>query len=343
MKRTLGQLAEHAGGRVCGDPDIVIHSVSTLEKAREGDISFLAHRRYTQQFRNTKASAVIVSKELESKAALLVVDDPYYAFAQILILYHGHRPHKKTGISSKAAISRTAVLGKDTHIGDFVTVSDHARIGDRCVVYPGVFIGAEAEVGDDCVLYPNVVVYERCRIGNRVNIQANSTVGEDGFGYATHDGKHHKMPHIGRVIIEDDVEIGSGCAIERGKLGDTVIGRGSKIGDLVVIGHATKLGPHCLLVPQVGIAGSTTLGHHCVAGGQVGITDHLKIGNGVIMAAQSGVGKDFADGSVVFGSPAFEATRAKRAYTIIKYLPEMRQGLRKLEERVSNLEKAKKS
>jgi UDP-3-O-[3-hydroxymyristoyl] glucosamine N-acyltransferase len=340
--RTVGELAKHVGGKVCGDPNLLIKSASTLELAGENEISFLANRKYENLLQTTKAGAVVVGKETKTAVTLLVADDPYYAFAQIVILLHGHRKHKKTGVSSKASIAKTAVLGADCQIHDFVTVSDNVKIGKRCVLYPGVFIGAETEIGDDCILYPNVVIYDKCKVGNRVIIQANATAGEDGYGFATHKGEHHKIPHIGRTIIEDDVEIGSGCGIERGTLDDTIIGKGSKIGDLVAIGHGTKVGPYCLLVAQVGIAGSTTLGHHCVAGGQVGIAGHINIGNGVMIGAQAGVINDIDDAKVVVGSPAIDAGKAKRAYSLLEHLPEMRQSIRKIEKHLANLEKPQK-
>ena len=341
--RTLGELANHVGGKVCGNSSIIIKSAATLEQAGQGDISFLTNPKYVNQLQTTNASAVIVGKEAvsssNSSTAMLIAEDPYYAFRQIVVLLHGHRRHKKTGISNKASIAETAIIGKDCHIHDFVTISENAKIGDGSVLYPGVFVGPETKIGDDCILYPNAVIYDNCKIGNRVIIQANATVGEDGFGFATHKAEHHKIPHIGSVIIEDDVEIGSGCGIERGTLDDTVIGKGSKIGDLVAIGHGTKLGPHCLLVAQVGISGSTTLGHHCVAGGQVGIAGHINIGNGVMIGAQSGISNNIADGKVVLGSPAIDANIAKRAYSIIKDLPDMRKSIRKIEKHLADTDK----
>ncbi len=333
--KTLGELAAYVGGSVRGDAAVPIRSVSTLENARQGEITFLANRKYKKLCLTTKASAIIAGEELESSAALLVTEDPYYAFAQIMDLFYGNRNLSQSTISLKSAIAQTAQIGENTCIEDFVSVGENARIGRGCRICPGVFIGKDAEIGDDCVLFPHVVVYEGCRIGNRVRIHANSTVGQDGFGYATHRGLHHKIIHIGRVIIEDDAELGAGCAIERGALDDTVIGKGCKIGDHVVIGHGTRIGPHCLLVPQVGIAGSVVMGHHCVAGGQVGIAGHLKIGNGVMIGAQSGVGDDIPDGSKIFGSPAFDALRAKRAYSLIKSLPDIWKSLRNIEKKLA--------
>jgi len=343
--RTLGELAEYVGGRVIGDASVKIKSASTLGWAGEGDISFLANRKYERQLQMTKASAVIVGKETaNTPAPLLIADDPYYAFMQVMVLLHGHRKHKKVGISPRTVISDSAKVGADCHIHDFVTIADDARVGNGCVIYPGVCIGWDVQLGNDCIIYPNVVIYNGCRIGNRVIINANSTIGEDGFGYATHKGVHHKIPQIGIVVIEDDVEIGTCCGVERGTLGDTVIGQGSKLGDLVAIGHGTKIGAHCLLVVQVGVAGSTTLGHHCVVGGQVGIVGHINIGNNVMIAAQSGVINNIPDGTALLGSPAIEANQGKRAYSMIQYLPEMRQNIRKVEKRVSVfLEKPEKS
>jgi len=333
--KSLGELAEYVGGRVCGNADVLIRSASTLGRAEAGDISFLTNRKYDKQLRTTKASAVIVGKETPSASVpLLIAEDPYYAFMQIMVLLHGHRKHKKVGISSRSSISDSAKVGAECHIYDFATIADDARIGDGCIVYPGVYVGQGVQLGNDSIIYPNVTIYDGCKIGNRVIINANSTIGEDGFGYATHKGLHHKIPQIGTVIIEDDVEIGACCGIERGTLGDTVIGQGSKLGDLIAIGHGTKIGAHCLLVAQVGVAGSTTLGHHCIIGGQVGIVGHINIGNNVTIAAKAGVINNIPDGKVVLGAPAIEANQGRRAYGMIQYLPEMRQSIRDLENRI---------
>lgn len=336
MQKTLGELAEYVGGRVIGDPNVVIKSASTLGRADEGDISFLANQRYEKQLHTTKASAVIVGKETAgTSASLLIAEDPYYAFMQIMVLLHGHRKHKKVGISPQARISDSAKIGADCHIHDFVTIADEAKVADGCIIYPGVYIGQGAQLGNDCIIYPNVVIYDGSKIGKRVIINANSTVGEDGFGYATHEGEHHKIPQVGIVVIEDDVEIGACCGIERGTLNDTVIGQGTKMGDLVAIGHGAKIGPHCLFVAQVGVAGSAALGHHCVVGGQVGIVGHISIGNNVMIGAQAGVINDIDDGKVVLGAPAIDAHQGKRAYSMIQYLPEMRQAIRKIEKRLA--------
>ena len=337
--RTLGKLADYVGGRVRGDPEVIIRSASTLGRAEQGDISFLANRKYEKQLRTTRASAVIVGREtVNTSVPLLIAEDPYYAFMQIMVLLHGHRKHKKAGISPQASISDSAKIGADCHIHEFATIADMARIGNGCIIYPGAYIGQDAHVGNDCIIYPNVSIYDGSRIGNRVIINANSTIGEDGFGYASHKGVHHKMPQIGIAIIEDDVEIGTCCGIERGTLADTVIGQGSKLGDLVTIGHGAKIGPHCLLVAQVGIAGSTTIGHHCIIGGQVGIVGHINIGNNVTIAAQAGVINNIPDGKIVLGTPAIEANLGKRAYSMIQYLPNMRANIRKIESQIEQID-----
>ena len=338
QERTLGELAEYVGGRVCGDPKVIIKSASTLGRADEGDISFLTNRKYEKQLRTTKASAVIVGKETPAASVpLLIADDPYYAFMQIMVLLHGHHKHKKVGISPRASISDTAKIGVDCHIHDFVTIADETRIKDGCIIYPGAYIGRDVHIGNDSIIYPNVTVYDGCKIGNRVIINANSTIGEDGFSYATYKGIHHKIPQTGIVILEDDVEIGACCGIERGTLNDTVIGQGSKLGDMVTVGHGTRVGSHCLLVAQVGIAGSTNIGHCCTIGGQVGIVGHINIGNNVTIAAQAGVINNIPDNKVILGAPAIEANLGRRAYSMIQYLPDMRQNIRDIQNQLKQI------
>ena len=338
QEKTLAELAEYVGGRVFGDPNVAIRSASTLGRAEKGDISFLTNRKYSKQLKTTRASAVIVGKETPNASVpLLIAEDPYYAFMQVMVLLHGHRKHKKVGISTHSSIADTAKIGADCHIHDFATIADEARIGDGCIIYPGVYVGQGVHIGNDTIIYPNVTIYDGCKIGNRVIINANSTIGEDGFGYASHKGMHHKIPQIGTVIIEDDAEIGALCGIERGTLGDTVIGQGSKLGDLIAVGHGSKIGAHSLLVAQVGIAGSTSLGHHCIIGGQGGIVGHINIGNNVTIAAKSGVINNDPDGKVVLGAPAIEAGQGRRAYGMIQHLPEMRQNIRSLQNRMDEL------
>ncbi|MBN1509157.1 MAG: UDP-3-O-(3-hydroxymyristoyl)glucosamine N-acyltransferase [Sedimentisphaerales bacterium] len=337
QERTLGEIARHVGGQVRGDPSIAIRAAATLGSAGDGDISFLMNPKYERQLQTTKASAVIVGQATEAPVALLVAEDPYYAFTQVMVLLHGHRKHKETGISPQAFIADTAALGEGCHVHNFATIADDVQIGRRCIIYPCAYIGEGATLGDDCIVYPSVTIYERCRIGHRVIINAGSAIGVDGFGYATHKGLHYKIPQVGGIVIEDDVEIGSCCGVERGTLDDTIIGQGSKLGDLVTIGHGTKVGPHCLLVAQVGIAGSATLGHHCVVAGQAGIVGHITVGNNVTIGARAGVINSVPDGQTVLGAPAFEADEARRVYAMLPYLPRMRQEIRDLGTRLRKI------
>ena len=335
--KTLEELAKSVGGKVSGDGKLKISSAATMDQASQGDITFLANKKYENQLMTTKASAVIVDKEVKSNASLIICDDPYFAFMEIVVLLHGHRKHKKTGISEKASVAETALIGDGCDIHDFATVCDGAKIGQGCVIYPGAFVGKDTIIGDGCILYPNAVVFDNCILGNRVIIQANATVGEDGFGFATHKGQHHKIPQIGRAIIEDDVEIGAGCGIERGTLDDTIIGKGTKIGDLVAIGHGAKIGAGCLIVPLVGIAGSVTVGNYCIFGGQSGTVGHIKIGNMVRVGARAGVINDVADGKEILGSPAIDSDIARRAYALIGTLPEMRKKIKELEKKLKEV------
>ncbi len=340
QSRTLQELADYVGGTIKGDSKTVIQAVATMDSAGVGDITFFTNKKYESKLKTIEASAVIVSEDVETDAALLIAADPYYALMQIAVLIYGHRKHPQGGVSKKASVSDSAKIGKNCHIGQSATISDDVKIGDNCIIYPGVFIGPEASVGNDCIIYPNAVIYDKTIIGNRVIIHSNASIGQDGFGFATHEGIHHKIPQVGIVVIENDVEIGSNAVIERATLGETRISEGTKIGDHVAIGHGTKVGPHCLLVPKVGIAGSTTLGHHVVLGGQVGIAGHIKIGNMVQIGAQSGVSNNVPDGKVLLGTPAIDPGITKRIYATMPQLPEMRKKIKQLEKKLAKLEEA---
>jgi len=315
-----------------GDGSIAISGAATLSEAGPGEISFLANPKYEKGMRQSGASAVVVGEEVtDEKRVLIRCRDPYYAFMQIVVLLHGYREHKPIGISKRASVAESAQIGEGVDIHDFVVVSEGVEIGANSRVYPNCTIGPGSKLGSDCIIYPNVTIYDGCMIGDRVTIHSGTVIGQDGFGYATHGGVHHKIPQIGGVVIEDDVEIGANCAVDRGTLGDTVIGRGSKFSNLIAIGHNTCIGANCLLVAQVGIAGSTSVGNNCVFGGQVGVVGHIKIGDNVRVGAQSGVAHDVADGQAVMGSPAIPLMQAKRSFTVMKDLPDFRKKLRELE------------
>lgn len=312
---TLAQLAAQIDAQVVGDGTQTVSSAATLEDAQPGQLSFLSNPRYAGKLADTRATAVVVARNITAdRLTLLRAADPYYAFAQAVILLHGHRRHPHAGVHPGAHVDPTAVIGEGT------------------ILYPGVFIGPRVRIGRDCILYPNVVVYDDCILGDRVTLHAGTSIGHDGFGYATHQGIHHKIPQVGNVIIEDDVEIGANCAVERATLGSTVIGKGTKFCDLIAIGHGTKIGDHGLIVALVGVAGSVTVGHHVTMAGQAGVAGHLTIGDHVTIGAQAGVVNHLADNSVVMGAPAMPVSHGRRVYTLFTQLPELADRIKKLEQ-----------
>jgi UDP-3-O-[3-hydroxymyristoyl] glucosamine N-acyltransferase len=318
----VDELANEIGAQVVGDASTQITSAATLEDAQAGQVAFLANPKYARQVEATHASAVIVAPSVNQTAGgptLLKTPDPYFAFMKAVIRLHGHRRHPHAGIHPQAFVDPSASIGENT------------------VLYPGVYVGPRARIGRDCILYPNAVVYDDCVLGDRVIVQAGASIGGDGYGYATHEGIHHKIPQIGNAILEDDVEIGANCSIERAALGSTVIGTGTKIDQLVVVGHGCKIGPHCLLVAQTGISGSVTLGHHVVLAGQTGVAGHLKIGNQVTASAQSGILSDIDDQTTVMGSPAMPVSHARRVYILFTQLPEIEKRIKALEQQVEEL------
>ncbi len=324
MAMTAKQLADKIGATVQGDGSVEIRAAGTLEEAKSGEVSFLSNPRYMQQLHRTKASAVIATPGVGADhVTLLHTADPYHAFAQAMVILHGFRKHPFSGVHPKAVVDATATIGSGS------------------VVYPGVYIGPGAVIGKDCILYPNVVIYDGCVIGDRVTVHAGSVIGQDGFGYATHRGEHHKIPQVGNVVVESDVEIGANCAIDRATLGSTVIGKGTKFSNGVVIGHGTKIGAHGLFVAQVGVAGSTTIGHHATIGGQAGIVGHLKIGDNVNVTAQAGVLEGIPDQTTVIGFPALPVSQGRRVYAALAQLPELIKRIKELEQQVEELSQEK--
>ena len=342
LNLTIEQLAQRIGATVRGDNAIAVNGCAGLDEAHSDQVSFLANRRYLRSLGETGAAAVIVCPEDARYApqdmTLLITDDPYYAFRQAAVALHGFRDQPKPGISDQAIIDPTAQVGSGCHIAPLAYVGPGAKVGDRCVVYPHCYIGPHAAIGDDCILYPNVTIYDDCRLGCRVTLHAGCVIGQDGFGYATHQGQHHKIPQIGNVVIEDDVEMGAGCTVDRATVGSTRIGRGTKFSDLVAIGHGAKIGQHNLLVAQVGIAGSTRTGDYVVMGGQAGVAGHLEIGDGVQIAAKAGVINDLPGGGQYGGQPARPMNQTKRSVLAVSRLPEAVQEIRQLQKRVTELE-----
>jgi UDP-3-O-[3-hydroxymyristoyl] glucosamine N-acyltransferase len=342
MEIRLSQLAERIGGKLTGG-DTIIRGAAALEDAKADEISFLANSRYTAQMEATRAAAVIVGRDYDGPGpALIRCADPYFAYREAMVVLYGFREHPFSGVDRNTCIDPTAKLAEGVSVGPFVTVCRNVEIGRGTVVYPGVFIGPDCRIGEGGVLYPNVTLYEGTILGRRVTVHAGSSIGQDGFGYATHkfpDGvvRHEKIPPRGWVVLEDDVEIGACCAIERATMGPTIIGAGTKFADLIAIGHGTKMGKHCLMVSQSGIAGSTVVGDYCAFGGQAGVVGHIRIGDGVRVGAQAGVTNDIDAGQEVLGSPAIPRVEAGKSYTLISRLPEMRTALKKLTREVEEL------
>ncbi|MEE9293602.1 MAG: UDP-3-O-(3-hydroxymyristoyl)glucosamine N-acyltransferase [Phycisphaerae bacterium] len=333
-------LASHGfANEIDGAGDLSINAVNTIEDARPGEITFLANPKYNASVAATKASAIIVKPDVEVPDAVATVRcaDPYGAVTAAIIRLHGYRKHPQWGIHERATVSTSAHLGQNANIGPYVTIADGVVIGKNATIYPGCYIADGATIGDDVTLFPNVVIYDGARIGNRVTIHAGSVIGEDGLGYAPVDGAWLKIPLIGSIVIEDDVEIGACCAMDRATIGETRIGRGSKFSNSVVIGHGTKVGEHCMIVAQVGVAGSTRIGNHVTLAGQVGVSGHLTIGDGARVGAKSGVHSNIEGGADYLGLPAVESAAFRRQSSLINRLPQMKQRLRDLEAEVRQL------
>ncbi|MCP4758808.1 MAG: UDP-3-O-(3-hydroxymyristoyl)glucosamine N-acyltransferase [Planctomycetes bacterium] len=339
MGMTLQALADHVGAELRGDGDRIVERCAGIESAGPDEITFLANARYRSHLQTTQAGAVLVGPKVDCPDGLncLISSDPYFAFRNAVIALLGFRQHPDpmedngAGISARAVIHPSAEVGDGTHVHPHAVVEAGASIGRGCHLYPGVWVGTGAVIGDDCILFPNAVVHEHCVLGNRVTLHAGVVIGNDGFGYATHAGEHHKIPQHGIVVLEDDVEIGGNCAIERAAIGETRIGRGTKFADLISIGHGTTIGPHCLLVSLVGVAGSVTLGHHVVLGGQTGVAGHLKVGDCVQVLAQSGIASDIPSDCQIGGAPAVSADTAKRNALASTNLADLFRRVKKLE------------
>jgi UDP-3-O-[3-hydroxymyristoyl] glucosamine N-acyltransferase len=341
--KTLSELADHVHGKVVGDGQIIIEKVASIEEAGAGAITFLANPRYRQFLLTTSASAVIVGPGVigntppEPDKAYLETPNPYLAFAKILQLFNAP-PAPKPQVSSLAYIESNAIVGEGAAVFPHVFVGERARVGRRTVLYPGVFLGAASAVGDDCVLHANVVVREGCRLGNRVILHAGVIVGSDGFGYAREGKVRVKIPQVGIVKIEDDVEIGANTTIDRGTLGETIIARGTKIDNLVQIAHNVTIGEDSVIAAQAGIAGSTRIGRNVTLAGQVGVVNHIVIGDGATIGPQSGVAQSVAPGAVLSsGITAAPHREWLKVMALLPQLPKLWTLVRALEKQVLGL------
>jgi UDP-3-O-[3-hydroxymyristoyl] glucosamine N-acyltransferase len=338
----LSELAAAVGGRVEGDADRRVRGVATLEEAGPDDLSFLTNPRYRPALQTTQAGAILVGPGVDVEGRdLLVAPDPYLALAKILARLHP-APRPAPGVSPDARIGSGAAIGVGVAIAAFAVVGGGARIGDRVVVGAGAVIGEGSAIGDDTVVMPRVVLYPGTLVGARCLIHAGVVLGADGFGFATSAGTHHKVRQLGRVVVDDDVEIGANSTVDRGTLGETRIGRGTKIDNLVMVAHGVVIGPHGLLAAQTGVSGSTRIGSHVTMAGQSGAAGHLRLGDRVVVAAKTAVFSDVPDGSFVAGIPAIDHRAWKRSVALVKMLPELRSRLRMLEERLAALEAREK-
>ncbi len=342
---SVSELAQKIGGTVVGDGLHMIHSCNSLMEAGPEQVSLLHNARYAKELDTTRAGCVILAPGAAAQAKraaglppLTVIEakNTYYAWQQAMVLLHGHRTHEPVGVSPLACVDKSAILGKNVHIHPYAVVGPRVSIGDNTHVYPQVTLMHDVSIGSDTVLYPGVTVYERCTIGNRCLINAGTVIGSDGTSFAQANGVHHKMPQSGVAVIEDDVEIGSNSVIERAALKTTTIGRGTKIGNCVVIGHNCQIGPGNMLISQVGMAGSTTTGKYVVMGGQVAVNGHLNIPDFVKIGAQAGVMTDPEPNSEILGSPAIDAQQMKRMLIHQMNLPDIVKRLKALEKKLAS-------
>lgn len=336
MEYRLGELAEHVSGELLGDRDLIIRGVGGIEDAKRGEITFVSSSAFKEKALSSKASAFIVRERLSSSSPQILVENPRLAFAQIAPLFLPP-PTTSPGIHPKALVHERALLGEDVAIGPQVVIEEEAVIGARSILEANTYIGPRVTLGEDVHLHQNVVLRSGVELGDRVIIQANSVVGSDGFGYERTSQGWVKVPQLGRVKIEDDVEIGASVAIDKATTGVTHIGYGTKIDNQVQIGHNVKIGPHSLLVAMVGISGSSTLGEGVILAGGSGVSDHVQIGDNTTVGARGLVLKDLPPNSFYSGAPAKEHQKELRLQALLKRLPEMKRELRRLKKEIEKI------
>jgi UDP-3-O-[3-hydroxymyristoyl] glucosamine N-acyltransferase len=341
MEFSAKMIAEFLQGEILGDPDVVVSNVAKIEEGKPGTLAFLANPKYSKYLYSTEASIILINKDLkleqEIKPTLIRVENAYESFASLLQLYEESKPKKK-GISELASIHNSASVGEDNYIGEFACISEGAVIGNKVSIYPQVYIGSDVKIGNNTTIFPGVKIYHECVIGDNCVIHAGVVIGSDGFGFAPQSDNHYKkIPQIGNVIIENDVELGANTTIDRATMGSTIIRKGVKLDNLVQVAHNVEIGENTVIVSQTGIAGSAKIGKNCTIAGQVGIVGHLKIGDNVIVAAQSGVSTNIADGSVVLGSPATPISNARKSIAIYRNLPELRTRINEMEKQLTSL------
>lgn len=340
MEFTAEQIANVIGGRVEGNKDAKVHTFAKIEEGTEGAISFLSNPKYTHYLYNTKSSIVIVNEDLELEkdvdATLIRVKNAYESIAKLLQIYEASKP-KKTGVAPQAYSAPSAKLGNNCYVGPFAYVGEGAEIGDGCQIYPHAVIGDNVKVGTNCIFYPNTTIYQGCKIGNNVTIHAGSVIGADGFGFAPGADGYDKIPQIGIVVIEDNVEIGANTCVDRSTMGATVIHKGVKLDNLVQVAHNVEIGENTVMSAQVGIAGSTKVGSWCMFGGQVGLAGHITIGDKTFLGAQSGVPGSLKGGEELIGTPPMNPRAYFKSQAIFRRLPDMYKDLNDAKKKIEEL------
>ena len=326
MEFTAKQIAAYIGGEVVGDENTAVHTFAKIEEGMPGALSFLSNPKYTPYIYETKSSIVLVNSDFipdrPVAATLIKTANAYESLAKLMTLYESMKP-KKSGISPMASVAESATIGENVYIGPFVYIGEKASVGDNTIIEAGVSVNEGASVGSNCILYNNVTIYHGCKVGNRCILHAGCVIGADGFGFAPGADGYDKIPQIGIVVLEDDVELGANTCVDRSTMGATIIKRGVKLDNLVQIGHNVVIDEHTVMSAQCGVAGSTKIGKWCMVGGQTGFNGHIQIGDGVKVGAHSAVPNNVKDGSAVFGYPAFEHTKFVRSSIVFKRLPEM--------------------
>lgn len=343
MEFTAEMIAGLLDGEIAGDKNAKVHTVSSIEEGRAGSLAYLINPKYEPFLYTTGASIVLVNKSFTPSqpvaATLVKVDDAAACVVRLLEMYNAAKPRKQ-GISERCSISPQATLGKECYVGDFAVIEPGARIGDNCRIYPQVYVGDGVEIGDETILYPGVKIYEGCRVGSRCILHAGAVIGADGFGFAPRpDGSFDKIPQLGNVVIEDDVEIGANTCIDRAKTDSTLIRRGVKLDNLIQVGHNVQIGENTVSSAQMGIAGSSRIGRNCFIAGQVGIADHVSIGDRVMVGSQSGIDKSVPDGQTRMGTPGLPGLKYHRSTAVFKNLPELAQRVGALEKQIGELKK----
>ncbi len=342
MEFSAKQIAEYIHGEIIGDENVTVHTFAKIEEGVPGAISFLSNPKYTHYIYSTQSSIVLVNKDFEPEqpvnATLIKVDNAYESLAQLLTLYEQSKP-KKTGINPLASIAPTAKIGNNVYIGPFACIEEGAEIGDNACIHPHVTVGCHAKVGNNTILYPHVTIYQDCRVGNNCILHAGCVIGADGFGFAPSPQGYDKIPQIGIVIIEDNVEVGANTCIDRATMGATVIHQGVKLDNLIQIAHNVEVGSHTVMASQGGVAGSAKIGEWCVFAGQVGVAGHIKVGDHVTIGAQSGIPGNTKSGSTLMGYPAIDPKLFARSSVIFKKLPDMYEQMGRLQKELEELKK----